>query len=181
MQDTDRLIWTSNPDYEEWKQDLLSHMPGESRERRMDIMQKANRDLLEKDALSHTYREKILVIADLGLWNGRFPGYSELESGNIRDCFVPNRDSLSVCWFVDRDGDLRCEDIHHDGTNRYLYRVWKENLNPEDKELLKEKIYFGDCTRRDIQKYTRRLGDEIGRVYGWVFPKERMAKGGEAR
>lgn len=32
--------------------------------------------------------QPILVIADLGLWNGRRMGYKEIPSGNIRDCLI---------------------------------------------------------------------------------------------
>ena len=37
--------------------------------------------------------------------------------------------------------------------------------------LLKEKLYYGTATRADITRITRRLGDEIGKVYGWDFPQ----------
>ena len=183
MKETDRLIWTSEPDYRDWEEELSARMPEGNREERLELMYRANRDLLEleRQTLSHAYGEKILVIAELHLWNGKFPGYKELVSGNLRDCFVPNRDSLSVRWYVDRDGDLRCEDTHHDGTNTYLYRVWKENLPPGDRERLKEKIYYGDLTRRDLLKATRRLGDEIGKVYGWQFPPEKSGRGDRER
>ena len=38
-------------------------------------------------------------------------------------------------------------------------------------DLLKEKLYYGTVTRADITRITRRLGDEIGKVYGWDFPQ----------
>ena len=38
-------------------------------------------------------------------------------------------------------------------------------------DLLKEKLYYGTATRADITRITRRLGDEIGKVYGWDFPQ----------
>jgi hypothetical protein len=41
--------------------------------------------------------------------------------------------------------------------------------------LLKEKLYYGKAVRSDITRITRRLGDEIGKVYGWDFPKPRQA------
>lgn len=42
-------------------------------------------------------------------------------------------------------------------------------------ENLKEKIYRGTATRADITRITRRLGDEIGKVYGWDFPKQSLS------
>ena len=35
--------------------------------------------------------------------------------------------------------------------------------------------YDGIATRSDITRVTRRLGDEIGKVYGWTFPTRQPA------
>ena len=112
--------------------------------------------------------QPILVIANLGLWYGRRSGYKEILSGNIRDCLYSDCDYNT--WFVDRQGDLRCDAYHHDGTNHYLYRAWKEGTTEEQMDRLKNKLYEGTATRADITRVTRRLGDEIGKVYGWTFP-----------
>lgn len=115
----------------------------------------------------------ILVVGDLGLWNGRRMGYKEILSGNIRDCLYSNTDYST--WYVDRLGDLRCDAIHHDGTNFYLYRVYKDSASPSQIELLKEKLYRGTATRADITRVTRRLGDDIAKVYGFSIPRQRQA------
>ena len=78
-------------------------------------------------------------------------------------------------WYVDRLGDLRCDAIHHDGTNFYLYRVYKDSASPSQIELLKEKLYRGIATRADITRVTRRLGDDIAKVYGFSIPRQRQA------
>ena len=49
-------------------------------------------------------------------------------------------------------------------------------LTDEQIEDLKEKIYFGAATEKDIEKVTRRLGDDIGKVYGWTFPEKTMKR-----
>jgi hypothetical protein len=36
------------------------------------------------------------------------------------------------------------------------------------------KIYDGVVTQEDIDAITRRLGDEIAKVYGWEFNKKEM-------
>ena len=88
---------------------------------------------------------------------------------------------MDMCeWYVDKYGDLRADAVHHDGTNHYLYRVYKDNISEAQKDRLKEKIYNGTATRADIARVTRRLGDEIGKVYGWSFPT-RQRERGEAR
>lgn len=79
-------------------------------------------------------------------------------------------------WYVDKNGDLRCTAIHHDGTNYYLYRTYKDGVSDEQIENFKWKIYNGKATRADITRITRRLGDEIGKVYGWEFPNYNFEK-----
>ena len=73
-------------------------------------------------------------------------------------------------------GDLRCDADHHDGSNHYLYRVYKDGVSETQMDNLKDKIYRGVATRTDITRITRRLGDDIGRVYGWTFPQRKSTK-----
>lgn len=40
---------------------------------------------------------------------------------------------------------------------------------------LKEKLYRGIATRADITRVTRRLGDDIAKVYGFSIPRQRRA------
>jgi hypothetical protein len=136
----------------------------------IEIMCETNADYLsdERVNLNIQLSQPILVIADLGLWNGRRMGYKEIPSGNIRDCLSGGYDYTT--WYVDKKGDFRCDDIHHDGTNHYLYRVYKDGVSEYQKDRLKEKLYEGTATRADVTRITRRLGDEIGKVYGWDFP-----------
>ena len=114
---------------------------------------------------------EIILIADIGRWNGRFPGYQEIKSGNIKDCLHTSMDYAT--FYVDKLGDLRCDAVHHDGTNHYLYRVFKRGVTESQIDRLKGKILDGTATRRDITRVTNRLGDAIGKVYGWTFPRER--------
>ena len=44
-------------------------------------------------------------------------------------------------------------------------------MSEEQIDRLKEKIYGGVATSADITRVTERLGDEIGKVYGWDFPQ----------
>ena len=110
----------------------------------------------------------------IGRWNGRFNGYREIQSGNIKDCLYTELDSAE--WYVDKYGDLRADAYHHDGTNHYLYRVYKDNATETQIDNLKAKIYDGKATRADITRVTRRLGDEIANVYGFEISKQRQPK-----
>lgn len=174
MDKTDHVIWSNfNLDYDDWKDDLEENYPDLSEQDRMMLMYEINGDYLDDERINLDIQlsRPILVIADLGRWNGRFDGYKEIESGNIRDCLYSETDYST--WYVDKRGDLRCTAIHHDGTNYYLYRTYKDGVSDEQIENLKWKIYNGQATRADITRITRRLGDEIGKVYGWEFPQKK--------
>ena len=134
-------------------------------------MYETNNDYLDDDCcnLNIKLNGPILVIADIGRWNRRFSGYKEIESGNISDCLYTDMDYAT--WYVDKNGDLRCTAIHHDGRNYYLYRAFKDDATESQIERLQEKLYAGTATRQDITRVTKRLGDDIGAVYGWEFPK----------
>lgn len=172
MTDGDHLIWSNyHLDLDDWRDDLLEEYPDTGETELYQLMQERNDSYLDDERVNLNIQQSgpILVIADLGRWNGRFSGYKEIASGNIRDCLYSDTDYST--WYVDRLGDLRCDAVHHDGTNHYLYRVYKPGVTDAQIDRLKEKIYNGVATRADITRITQRLGDDIGKVYGWSFPK----------
>ena len=138
-------------------------------------MYEINGDYLDDERVNLNIQlsQPILVIGDLGLWYGRRSGYKEIESGNIRDCLYADTDYST--WYVDKLGDLRCDAIHHDGTNHYLYRAYKDGVRESQIDLLKDKLYRGIASRADVTRITRRLGDDIARVYGFSIPRARQA------
>ena len=170
--DNKHIIWSDiNLDIDDWRDDLKEEYPDLSEDEMVYRMYETNNNYLDDERcnLNIQLPQEILVIGDLGLWNGRVTGYKEIESGNIKDCLYSEADMNE--WYVDKNGDLRCTAIHHDGTNHYLYRAFKNNVTDTQKENLLYKIYTGKATRQDITRLTSRLGDEIGKVYGWNFPK----------
>lgn len=176
MSDNRHIIWSNYElDYEEWKEFLESEYPDLSDDERLALMYEINGDYLddERSNLNIQLSRPILVVGDLGLWYGQRMGYKEIESGNISDCLYSDTDYST--WYVDKLGDLRCEAIHHDGTNHYLYRVYKDGVRESQIDLLKEKLYRGTATRADITRVTRRLGDDIAKVYGFSIPRQRQA------
>ena len=142
-------------------------------------MYEINGDYLDDERMNLNVQlsAPILVIGDLGLWHGRRMGYKEIASGKISDCLYSDTDY--AMWYVDHLGDLRCDAIHHDGTNHYLYRTYKLGVRQSQIDNLKEKLYFGTATRADITRITRRLGDDIAKVYGFSIPRQRQEQAAE--
>lgn len=174
MQEKRHIIWSDyNLNYDDWKDDLESEYPDLTDEQRYYKMYEINGDYLddERANLNIQLSQPIIVIGDLGLWHGRVSGYRMIDSGNIRDCLSSERDYNE--WYVDKNGDLRADAIHHDGTNHYLYRVFKRGVSDAQIENLQNKIYCRRATRADITRVTQRLGDSIAAVYGFRIPKQR--------
>ena len=161
-------IWSNiNIDYDSWAEDIREDYPDYSNDKLYELVNEMNDEYLEDERINLDVKlgRTILVIADLGLWNGRRSGYKKILSGNIKDCLYSDTDYAE--WYVDSLGDLRCNAIHHDGTNHYLYRVYKDDATDVQIANLKDKLYYGTATRKDITRVTRRLGDDIAAVYGF--------------
>lgn len=118
----------------------------------------------EKSELKRVSEGEVLAIADLGGWDGRCSGYKELKS--LEEVIYSSCDYERL--YVDRNGDLRKDESHHDGSNSILYRYWKEGLTEQQKENFLNKIYYGECTRKDITRYTRKAGVGIADAFGWT-------------
>lgn len=115
----------------------------------------------ERDNLNKTIDGKILVIADLGLWNGRRTGYKIL-SNNISDILYDDSDSIE--WYADQY-NIRAVAHHHDGTNSYEYRIIRED---RDITKLLDDIYYQEkISRSKINYYTKSLLPEVTKIYGW--------------
>lgn len=166
------IIWSDiDLDFDEWKEDLKSEYPEMNDDQLYNLMCEINGGYLEDERINLDIQlsKPIIIIADLGLWNGRKSGYKIIDSGNIKDCLYSDCDSNE--WYVDQKGDLRCTAIHHDGTNHYLYRVIKDEATENQVNKLLNLIYFDKAIRSDIVRVTNCLGDDIGKVYGWEFDK----------
>lgn len=168
------IIWSDiNLDLDDWRESLEELYPNYPEDELYDIMVKSNAENLydERANLDIQLSQPILVVADIGRWDGRYDGYAEIKTGNIKDCLYSDMDMCE--WYVDKYGDLRADAVHHDGTNHYLYRVYKDTATDSQIENLKAKIYDGKATRADITRVTRRLGDEIAAVYGFDIPRQK--------
>ena len=160
------IIWQNFDLHIEDYQDFLSEEYPEitDENEQMEFIEELNNLYLddERENLDIQLNNPILVIADLGLWNGRKSGYRIIESGNIQDILSGN--NCDYCkWYVD-GYNVKFTGHHHDGTNYYIYREVKDM----DKiDILTDKLYNGTATQVDITRYTRSIRPHIAKVYGW--------------
>ena len=169
------IIWSNvHLDFNDWKTDLESEYPEKSEDELRSLMYEINNDYLDDERINLNVQlsREIIIIGDIGRWNGRVMGYKVIDNGNIKECLYSECDMTE--WYVDKNGDMRCDAYHHDGTNHYLYRTFKGNVTDEQIDCLKAKIYNRTATRADITRVTDRIGDEIGKVYGWEFSKQKQ-------
>lgn len=104
---------------------------------------------------------RILVIADLGLWNGRHQGYLVLGK-NVNEIFRHCCDDVE--WYSD-GYNIKAVDVHHDGVNYYEFREIREDRNIQN---LLDAIYNGEkITRKKLNYYTKSLHPYAAKVYGW--------------
>ena len=174
-----RMIWQDiYLNLDDWIVDLKEEYPGLGKDALTQKMYELNAEYLgdERANLDIQCNTDIIVFGDISRWNGRREGYKIIESGNIKDCLYSECDMNE--WYVDRDGDLRSTQIHHDGRNYLYYRKFKEGLSSDDREDFLDKFYDGNATQEDIDRVTDKLGGMIAEVYGWEIPtaqKERVS------
>lgn len=171
-----RIIWQDfDINVEDYRDFLEEEHPEVSDEaEQWQLCAELNDEYLEDERanLNIAVPSGIIAICDIGRWNGRFTGFYRRELGNIAECLNARCDSMSYNrFFVDGYGNLRQDEAHHDATNHYLYRAWKSETTDDQKELLKDALYEGAPDKKIktlITRYTRSLGPDIAKVYGWA-------------
>ena len=115
----------------------------------------------------------MIVIADLGLWDGRHKGYRMMGGRTVNMAFSAFQgDSYRLVYDSDTD-NVRGVDRHHDGTNYYTFR---EVRRGKDISELQDLIYSEKVTQEDIDRYTKPLGKYVRGVYGWSKGKKKSKK-----
>ena len=107
----------------------------------------------------------ILILADIGRWDGRVRGYKEIYSGNLKDIFCAQVNGMSdQHWFCD-GYNICCQETHHDGTNYYIYRAIR---NKDNIEGLYEKILNQEeVTSFTLNYYTKSLAGVVAKIFGF--------------
>lgn len=107
---------------------------------------------------------EIICIADLGLWDGRHQGYKVLTR-NLNDVLHFSSRGFDYAEIYADRYDIKATEHHHDGTNHYLFRMLRPNMNHDP--FLK-KLYDGEeITRKYLNYHTQSLRKYVADVYGW--------------
>ena len=163
METTKKIIWTSDIDPEDYREGYEELYPEEelTDERLYDWAYEDNMEQLEceKMNLNKELGADLVMFGTLGLWNGTRKGWKRIKGTNLNDIFQGTCGDY-LTWYVDENGDICCDDIHHDGTNHYKYRAIKADISDwEFDELMAE--------GEDIDKLTDKLGKYVAEIYGW--------------
>lgn len=158
-------IWTNNLDYKDWKDDLESQYPdaeGYNEDERTRLMYEINDDYLEDEKinLNKELGHNIIVLGDLGLWFGRRTGYKKLGT-NLNSIFSGTCGDY-ITWYVEGE-DVKCDDTHHDGTNHYVYRVLKSDIDQYEFD----EYAYEHSIEEAINKFTKPLGHYVAEIYGF--------------
>ena len=170
-----RMIWQNyDLDIEDWRDDYKEWLeingiddrdPDDEDDIR-DWMYNTNNDYFydEQVNLNKNIDGRILIIAGLGLWNGRRQGYKILDN-NIKEIFNINPRGFDYAEFYGDGYNIKATEWHHDGTNYYEYRVIREDRNIEN---LLDAIYNGEeISRKKLNYYTKSLYPYVANIYGW--------------
>ena len=160
------IIWTNELDYEDWREDLEEQYPDLTEEQRINMMYEINDECFcdEQVNLSKELDGYILVYGTLGLWNGTRTGYKIIRENNL-NAVMEGSFCDYLTWYVEGD-EVKCKDVHHDGTNVYTYRTQK--IDPYDFEE-----YAWEHTMEEaIEKYTEPLGHYVAEIYGFELEKD---------
>ena len=169
-----RMIW-SNMDLniDDWRDSYKEHLElnclvgdPDNESEIYAWMEDENNEYLydEKVNLNKEIDGRILIIADLGLWDGRKSGYKILGN-NVNEIFNISNRGWDFAEFYGDGYNIKGIEWHHDGTNYYEYRVIRENRNIEN---LLDAIYNGEeISRKKMNYYTKSLYPYVAQIYGW--------------
>ena len=165
------VIWSNwnldIDDHEEYFAELEADWDEElTDDQKWKMLYEMNGDWLddERANLNIKLGEEIVVLGDIGRWNGRARGYKLISSGNIKDCLS---DECDYCtWYCDRY-NFRFDGVHHDGNNHYLYRVLRPELTWEQRDNFLYQLRYGNVSDRTIRRYTKSVRPYIAKIYGW--------------
>ena len=130
----------------------------------LEWMEDTNYNYLDDEYynLNKTIDGDIIIIADIGRWDGRATGARICKTRNLNE-ILNIRDPYFEIY---GDGkNILATGSHHDGVNYYLFRAIRPGRDP--KKLLNA-IYNGEkITPAQINYYTRSIYNDVKNIYGW--------------
>jgi hypothetical protein len=154
-----RVIWSNN-EYDEWCEAMQSELTEdeinpETYYGECEYSLDDERVNLKKEVDGY-----IIAFANLGLWNGRVNG-AKLIGTSVADILSSECDYCT--WYCD-PFNVKFEGVHHDGTNRALYRVARSKHHAEH---LANLIAYHGMTEESFRRATKSLRPYVAKVYGW--------------
>lgn len=115
-----------------------------------------------KELLDKQLDGRIIAIADIGRWNGRYNGYKILGNNLNEILYVGNADDLYVCCC---EKNVKATLSDHDGSTHIIYRMLKEETNVDS---LLDAIYNNkEISTHRLGYYTKSLYPLIKKIYGF--------------
>ena len=113
---------------------------------------------IEKANLNKELPNNIIAIGKVGRWDGKSNCYKVLGN-NLNEILYMGKDHQEINCYCDRY-NVHSELVHHDGTDRVVYRLLKEGV---DVDTVCEKILEG----KDVSRYTVSLVPFVQACYGF--------------
>lgn len=158
-------IWTSLFDSFEWSDLITEEMElGRSYDEVVDsIMENVIPMYLEdeKDNMDVPLQNRMIAIADMGLWWGRTIGVMKLGA-NLSYCLSLAGNYDDSTFYCDEE-DLRATLYHHDGRHEVVFRTAPADVIEELESL----AGCGGLTIEYALSQTESLRDEVKKVYGF--------------
>jgi len=162
------IIWSNlDVDYDDWKSEYKDHCEMnciEYDESNLCSWVDETLSMYLEDERRNLHEEVdgyIVCMATIGTWQGPVTG-AKVVGSKINDILYDSSCDM-VEWYCDRY-NVKFEGIHHDGRNRYLYRVAKSK---EEADRLVDAIAYHDMSEEQFRKRTRSLRPYIKKVYGF--------------
>ena len=192
-------IWSNhNLKLEDWRDDLLEEYPNASEAKLKKLMEDTNEDYLGDEQMNllgttapaivvvakirkpHVAANHVLVIRTkekrdstvsvsrcLNRWELGFQyGFPNAEHSN------EDKNDVKYEWYVaSEDGEFRCNIYYKDCLSDILYRGVKSDVDLDvfEEQLLNAHAINDSNWFEKLMENTYRLGDDIGKVYGWKF------------
>ena len=147
MPEQKHIIWSNiDLDLDDWYDDLHEEYPALGEEGLRDMMYQYNFEYFSdaQSQLDMYVGSPILVLANLGLWDGRHRGFGEIKSGNIKDCMETDYEYAE--WYVDENDESAQDRL--------------ESINAKVEELKDGMTEYDDTIVRHMIECIKVYGDE---------------------